>query len=306
MRQKTELRKDVEHGKVTKVLPGVYSMARPVDGQLTGSLEFAQSSENLTEIRLRQLTLISAARWKMHEADVLSHHSAALLWGLPGVVANTTVHWTSGVLGRRRPVGVAIHTSSVPQDQVETLEGIKVTSLERTMVDCARELPLHWGLAIADFALKSGANRAQALQIHAESRNRRWRNRIEGILGFASPLPDSVPESILRLCALNAGCGEVVPQYVVRHRTGYFMLDVAIPELRIALEYDGRAKYEGERNVLFKEKLREDTLREHGWRVARFTAADLRDLQTCIQRIRTLAAQAGKISYLEPPTALKF
>lgn len=306
MREKTELRKDIEQGRAARVLPGVYSMALPMGGSASGNSEPPQRLRSLDSTRQRQMTLISAARWKMHEADVLSHHSAALLWGLPSVISSSSVHWTSSVVGRRRPAGVVIHTGLVPDSQIEILEGIKVTSLERTIVDCARELPLHSGIAIADFALKSGADRAQALSIHAESGNRRWRKRIEGIIEFASHLSDSVPESVLRLCALNAGCGEVVPQHIVRHSSGYFLLDVAIPELRIALEYDGRSKYEGAPNALFKEKLREDSLREQGWRVARFTGADLRDIQGCIQRIRVLARQAGQTTFQEPPAALKF
>jgi hypothetical protein len=69
---------------------------------------------------------------------VLSHASAARLWGVRGSRGRIEVTRTSG---HRKPHGVWLHqTRGLPLDDVTEYAGIPVTSLERTVRDMAARL----------------------------------------------------------------------------------------------------------------------------------------------------------------------
>jgi very-short-patch-repair endonuclease len=67
---------------------------------------------------------------------VLSHRSAAALWGLRDWTGRHEVT----AAGRRRAHGVLVHVSEVPHDELTSREKIPVTSLHRTMLDLAAVL----------------------------------------------------------------------------------------------------------------------------------------------------------------------
>jgi very-short-patch-repair endonuclease len=65
---------------------------------------------------------------------VLSHRSAAELWGLiPGFTG--LIHLTVSV--RRRRPDILLHRSNVPDDERTEVDGIPVTTVPRTILDCA-------------------------------------------------------------------------------------------------------------------------------------------------------------------------
>lgn len=276
---------------MVRVLPGVYRDAR--------------AATDPVSVQDRQLEAIAASAWKLHPDDVISHFSAATLWGLCSTSTSTVVHWTVSTPGRRAPKGIKIHYTPLAQMHRTRLNGLLVTSLERTAVDCMRELSPPWGLALVDSAMRLGLNRDEAHRIVSESPNRRGRKKVRALLELATSAADSPPESVVRLCAINAGVGEVVAQYRVNSRGTYYLIDVAIPELRLALEYDGRDKYSSP-NDLYQEKLREDFLRSNGWTVIRFTAQDLGNLPSVVLRIENAARQRGSRPAAMVPPELRF
>jgi very-short-patch-repair endonuclease len=79
--------------------------------------------------------------------------------------------------------------------------------------------------------------------------------------------------------------------------------DLADPTIRLALEYDGKVKYD-QRDALYREKLREDALRSAGWTVIRFSARDLRDPHAIIMRIRATIRRLGAPTTSLLPVAL--
>ena len=76
-----------------------------------------------------------------------------------------------------------------------------------------------------------------------------------------------------------------VPQYTVRDRGGAFLarVDLAFPEHRLAVEYDGA--WHGERGQLTRDRRRLNRLTAAGWRVLFVTAADLRAPDTIVARV---------------------
>ena len=72
------------------------------------------------------------------EGAVLSHRSAAELWGLlagQGRLIDITVRGQAGRRDRR----IRVHRNALAADEVATMDGIPVTSVGRTLVDIAAE-----------------------------------------------------------------------------------------------------------------------------------------------------------------------
>jgi very-short-patch-repair endonuclease len=76
-----------------------------------------------------------------------------------------------------------------------------------------------------------------------------------------------------------------VPQYAVRDGNGRFVgrVDLAVPEARLAVEYDGAYHFEG--NQVVRDDARIRRLERAGWRVIRLSSTDLRDLDAVVRRI---------------------
>ena len=69
-----------------------------------------------------------------------------------------------------------------------------------------------------------------------------------------------------------------------------YRLDLAWPELRIVVEYDGHATHAGREE---DDAAREDDLRRRGWIVVRARAADLADPTRLTTELRAAFAERG-------------
>ena len=112
---------------------------------------------------------------------------------------------------------------------------------------------------------------------------------------LADARAESQPESRLRVLLTLAGLPPV-PQFVVRGVGGEFLArtDLAYPDVRVAVEYDG-AWHAGD-GQFARDRDRLNRLTAAGWRVLHVTAADLRDPDRIVTRLRALLrdATAGK------------
>ena len=81
------------------------------------------------------------ARWlaaTLATDGVLSHRSAAELWGLVAP-RPAPVHVTRARRGKRRR-GIVVHESALADDEVTTRLGVPTTSLVRTLIDLAGQV----------------------------------------------------------------------------------------------------------------------------------------------------------------------
>ena len=226
------------------------------------------------------LARIAAVAVQSHGPPVLSHTSAARLWGLPAVDDGSVVH----VIQRSSPnrsdaPDVRRHLHRLTDGDVVDLDGLRVTSLERTLLDCATSLRPSGGMIIADAALRLGADADSVLTRLGEMPRQRGVRRARTVLQLADDGAESPGESRLRFIALRAGFP--VPQTQVRVPTsdGIFWADVGWPEVRVLAEYDGVAKYTAAgpaSEAVTAERRREVLIEREGWRVARATSADTR------------------------------
>lgn len=251
------------------------------DGYLTSSSDLSPEERHLH---------LLAATWPCIKDDsVVSHATAGLLWQLPvSRQLLDRVHVTrSQRSGGRLGDQLHLHTSRLSSGQIGELEGYRVTSLARTLVDLCRISDRANGLVAADAALRLAwdepgqftSGLAAAKRMHGIAKAR-W------AIANASPLAESPAESISRYWMLEIGLPRPLLQYEVRDTSGRLLgrADFAWPELGVLGEVDGRVKYdkllrpgETSADVVMREKSRENDFRQNGWWVYRWVPNDLRD-----------------------------
>ncbi|WP_315096817.1 hypothetical protein [uncultured Cellulomonas sp.] len=218
-----------------------------------------------------------------------SHESAAMLWGLPLWMTPARVHLMQRhTAGSGRDPGVAHHPLVPPSDQRGSAAGLPVTSLERTVVDCASTLPPLQGLVVADAAVRAGADRETIERILSARGGQRGVVRARAVIALADDGAESPGESAARFVVVRDGFPVPRTQVPVATRLGTFWSDMGWEEWRLVLEYDGRPKYDDRATEAFiQEKRRHDAILEAGWRAIRATKEDLSGT-TLVRRLRPL------------------
>lgn len=205
-----------------------------------------------------------------------------LLWLLgvdvlpPGPPVLEVVVPRSAVVPRRRDVRARV-AAVPPRDRVLVgPDRLRCLHPVRATADLTRMLPLPEALVVADAVLH--ARLCTQEQLVAELQNHdglRGVRQARRVLELADDRAESPPESRLRLALLSAGL-RPVPQYEVRVGGRLVArVDLAFPERRVAIEYDGRLVHERE-DVFVRDRQRQNDLVRAGWTVVRLTAADLR------------------------------
>jgi very-short-patch-repair endonuclease len=219
-----------------------------------------------------------------------------LLWLLgidvlpPGTPVLEAVVPRLAVVPRRS--GMRLRECRVPPTDQQLLGELRILRPMRAVADLLRLLPDQERLVVADAVLRKGATvealRAE-LVLHRKLRGVRC---AEAVLGRADARAESPPESRLRHVLLGAGIA-VAPQHEVHGTDGRWIarVDLAIPELRIAIEYDGREVHE-RRDVFVSDRRRQNALVAAGWTVLRFSAADLRNPALIIRAVTAAVAAA--------------
>jgi hypothetical protein len=211
----------------------------------------------------------------------LSHGSAARLWGL--TVRRDlarTVRLTDPHRWRRGPDYVMAQ-ASLADGEVITRGPLRLTTVPRTLVDCAREWPLEDAVVAMDAALLTERTTAHRLAHAARLAHHRPG---AAQAGRAVELADGRAESPLetrgRLRLIGSGFPPTDLQVEIRAGSRLIgVVDAWFDEAAVAVEFDGQVKYTDPwrqpGRVLWEEKRREDALRALGIRVARVADADL-------------------------------
>lgn len=226
-----------------------------------------------------------------------SHTSAARLHGLYLWNVDTRIHLTQPVPPSRDRHGpdVVCHTGLVPEADQATISGLATTTLERTVTDCGLLLPYRQALILTDHALRAGANRAALEAAAARLAGRAGVRNLRRVLAAADSRSESPGETLTRDLIVRLRLPAPEPQVEVLTGNGLFRLDFAWRERKLALEFDGKAKYFDYRptdEVLFQERQREKALTEEGWLFVRVEWKDLfREQEFKSRLMRALAAR---------------
>lgn len=238
-------------------------------------------------------------------ATAVSSTSAARLWSLPvRRDLERKVRLTDPLVWRRGR-GFQVTRASLRPDEVVTAGPLRLTSVARTLVDCAREWDEEDAVVAMDAALLRGRVTGDELR-SALASSRRWPGAATA--ARAVDLADGRAESPLetRGRLRIVGAGLPVPELQVEvHAEGRLVgvVDAWFDDAAVAVEFDGRVKYaqpwrgRTPEQVLWEEKRREDELRALGIRVVRVVDADLGPRWRSVEaRLRDLLSRPGPLT----------
>ncbi len=245
--------------------------------------DFTVVSE-LHAIERHRLTVIAAAR-AGRPGRIFSHVSSAAMHRLPMLWPDLSkVHVTSPRVGKRA-TNIVRHQAIVDPPDIEVVDGVTVTSIERTACDVARLGTNRQALAVLDAALQRDADPDRMRQILDSCRGFKGVEMLRRALAHANASSESVGESLSRAVMLEFPDLPVPRQQVkIVDDHGRFIARVDfLLANRVIGEFDGMVKYSGGLGTepawqtVVKEKAREDKLRAQGYIVVRWTWPDLAD-----------------------------
>ncbi len=214
---------------------------------------------------------------------VLSHASAARLWGLPVARSSDAPIRLTDPMQWRQGRGWRMTCAPLRPGERWRSGPLRLTSAPRTLVDCAREWPLEDAVVAMDAAVLADRTTVEELR-RAASAIPHWPGASRA--ARAATLTDGRAESPLetRGRLRIVGSGLPAPELQVEIRTSgrlVGVVDAWFDEASVAVEFDGRVKYttpwreRAPERVLWEEKRREDDLRALDIRVVRIADADL-------------------------------
>lgn len=257
----------------------------------------AASIENSLLERLRALTAATGA--------VVSHLSAAVLWGFPLPLALEhliVVHLTSDP-GRRavRYKGVMGHQQSLEPDEIVAGVQVSCTSPLRTWFDLAGILSLDDLVIAGDFLLRrrNPLTTVDALDAFLAGKRGRTGYRVAmRARALMRANTDSPKETELRLLLMRHGLPEPGINVPIFDENGVWIQDpdLSYEREKIAIQYDGahHATPGQRRSDIF----RDENARDGGWRVVVLTQTDLDPLApgmvpTAVTRVRAALTERG-------------
>ncbi|MGY1814281.1 endonuclease domain-containing protein [Blastococcus sp. SYSU D00820] len=206
--------------------------------------------------------------------SVVGGPSAAVLWGVDLADVRDDVELVLPPHAHpRRVPGVRVRRLGLAPADVRVRDGVRVTAPEPTALRVAALLPADEAVVAIDRlavarVVDLAALRARAAVPGAASRH------VRAACARADGLAESPQETRLRLLIGAGRLPAPVAQYVVRDAAGFVArVDLAWPDRRVAVEYDGA--WHAEDGQFARDRRRLNRLQAAGWRVVFVTAADL-------------------------------
>lgn len=205
----------------------------------------------------------------------MSHELAALAAGVELVDEGERRLTVPRNRSRLRVQGWQVHRHDLRPDEVEDVDGIRRTTVLRTLLDLCRVLSLAHAVVAADSALRQGLVSPAELQSALLAAAGRGAVRLRAVAPLVDPLSGSVLESLLRVL-LHTLAVLPVTQYAIHDPTGRFVarVDFCWPAQRLVVEADGFA-FHSDRAAYRRDRERLNDLERCGWRVLRFTWEDV-------------------------------
>ncbi|WP_066899735.1 type IV toxin-antitoxin system AbiEi family antitoxin domain-containing protein [Mycolicibacterium houstonense] len=180
---------------------------------------------------------------------------------------------------RRRPETKLRRRDLDPHDIVER-RGLRLTALPLTVVEAA--VRRGGGAKLMDSALQRHTNLRDLWRAHLNNKGRHGSPAARILLQAADDGARSEAERLLVKLLKEAG----VTGWKANHRLGRYVIDVAFPAEKLAIETDGWA-FHHDQEVFQNDRVRQNEIALMGWQVLRFTWLDLTEYpQRVITEIR--------------------
>lgn len=309
--KRRRLARHAQLGKLTRIAPGYY----------LDTVAITAHPDPGTVVAIARLAAIQ----NKHPHLISSGPTAAWLFGLPLLEAHP-LHVTTISDQHPRPITLpTIHTSSLvfpavtvrPHRQrrrhsprmIHYSDDIVGTALEDTIIECALTLDQEEAFVIACAGLHELARYRRFYRDDSRQREEHSRKRLLRLLGVSSQGRrhaisarwivthadagcESAGESRLLYLLVRGGLQGLETQYPVSAANKWYFIDIAIPEHRIGIEFDGRGKYGSDVDSVHRsieaEERRQRLLEAQGWRIRRFRWDALAHPAEVIAQIRAL------------------
>ncbi|WP_437340000.1 DUF559 domain-containing protein [Mycobacterium asiaticum] len=191
------------------------------------------------------------------------------------------------------PEGVLTRRDGLLDDEVQVMNGCRVTTPERTAFDIGRRGAIRSAVARLDaLAAATGIKVDDVLGVAQDHPGSPGLRRLEAALDLVDAGAQSPRESYLRLLLIDAGFPRPQTQIPVLGADGVPVayLDLGWEEYMVAVEYDG-AQHQTDRRQYVKDLRRIELLERMGWIIVR-VVAEHRPAEI-LQRVREAIAAAA-------------
>jgi very-short-patch-repair endonuclease len=196
---------------------------------------------------------------------VLSHGSAASLWGLD---RRWEIPYEVGSARKRRRAGIAIHHIKLERSDIRTHLGVRVTSPARTLLDITpRRTEAELTRAVNDLRLAGHLKPAQLAAVLDRATTHPGAGRLRAIAHDSAPAPTrSAFEDEFRRFARRFG----LPRPEINVRVAGREVDALFRTERVIVELDGY-RYHGGRESFERDRERDAASLEQGYATVRIT-----------------------------------
>ncbi|MFN8159702.1 MAG: type IV toxin-antitoxin system AbiEi family antitoxin domain-containing protein [Solirubrobacterales bacterium] len=207
------------------------------------------------------------------EESALAGSTAGQAWSLIGGPLHP-VHIATRTAGGRSRDRVAVHRTVLEAFEVTTLDGMRLTTAARTIVDLAGSLDGRRLRGLIERAQDLGRFHPPPIAASLRRSPRaKGRRALLDLLELMEPARDGTRSHLERLFlriarAAGAPDPEVNASIEGRRR------DFAFPRSRLVVEVDGYA-YHSSREAMTRDRRRDRELTAEGWRPVRFTYEDI-------------------------------
>jgi len=230
---------------------------------------------------------------------VVSHRSAAVLWGVsgfrPGPLEITVPAGASG----RNTLATVHRTRYLPSGDCTRRDRVPVTRPLRVLLDLSRRVGPELLEEAADDMfcrrLASPAQLTRRLETPSPRRSTWGTSTLRAILGAwnADGMPANVAEMRLVRLLLAAGLGEPVRQHEIRRGDELVArVDLAYPSARLAIELDSFRWHSG-RGPFRSDRVRGNRIAALGWWVLRATPEDATDGSDLVAAVSQILSEAA-------------
>lgn len=251
----------------------------------------------------RHRTLIDAVASAAAPGIVISHQSAAVVYGAP--LWRVSLEKVQATRDRRTGARVKsdVRVHCAPVGVVAEVDGLLVTTPARTVVDLGRTLSFESAVVTGDALLHDfGVSRAELAAELEQAKSRTGIAAARRVVAFLDGRSESVGESRSRVLLARAGLPEPTSQGNVFDPSGRFLgrVDFYFEGTGVLCEFDGRVKYgrllrpgQDAADAVFEEKRREDAIRACGYQLVRWTWSDLNSPRVAA-RVRAALTRARR------------
>jgi very-short-patch-repair endonuclease len=287
------LARAVAAGTVLRVRPRIYALAPLPPRPRFVVTDSKLAAEHLLHIR--------AVLLSMGEATTACRRTAAALHGWGMLVEPSKVVEVSVAHGRSRVRAAGVRCvqrralSRVQYRALPDTDPMWVTSAVQTVADCALDLPLLQAVVICDSALRAKDVSVEELRrAAARLAGVKDARRVRRVIELSDPECGSVLESVLRVKMVLADLAGFGTQRVLRDLPGlHLRVDFCFEAAGLVVEVDGARWHQDPA----RDQARDNDLAGLGWRVLRFTWADVVHDGERVVRDIAAAVECGRPSF---------